>query len=74
MSQLKTHLIIIENFQALTMQFELCRHCGEETIEADKCKTCQRAFKFVCPECNVMYEEFHSDCSDAPILEKIVIE
>jgi len=56
------------------MQFELCRHCGEETIEADKCKTCQRVFKYVCPECNVVYEEFHTDCSDAKILKKIVIE
>ena len=56
------------------MQFELCRHCGEETIEADKCQTCQKVFKFVCPECNVVYEEFHSNCSDAPVLEKIVIE
>ena len=66
-SQMKTHLIIIWNFKVLSMQFELCRHCGEETIEAGKCKTCQRVFKFVCPECNVVYEEFHSDCSDARI-------
>lgn len=56
------------------MQFELCRHCGEETIAADKCQTCQKVFKFVCPECNVVYEEYHSDCSSAPILEKMIIE
>ncbi len=56
------------------MQFELCRRCGEETMEAGKCKTCQRIFKYVCPECNVIYEEFHTDCSDARILEKIVNE
>jgi transcription elongation factor Elf1 len=71
---METHLIIIENFQRLDMQFELCRHCGEETIEVGKCKTCQKVFKFVCPECNIVYEEYHSDCTSTPILEKIVIE
>ncbi len=71
---METHLIIIENFQRLAMQFELCRHCGEETIEAGKCQTCQKVFKFVCPECNIVYEEYHSDCTSTPILEKIVIE
>ena len=64
----------LEFFKALSMQFELCRHCGEETMEVDKCKTCQRFFKFVCPECNVVYEEFHTDCADDEILEKIVID
>jgi hypothetical protein len=56
------------------MQFELCRHCGEETMEAGKCQTCQKVLKFVCPECNIVYEEYHSGCTSAPLLEKIVIE
>ena len=56
------------------MKFELCRHCGEETIGADKCKSCYEVFKFVCPECNVVYEEYHTKCTDAQTLEKIIIE
>ena len=54
------------------MQFELCRHCGEQTIKADKCNICQRVFKFVCPECNIVYEEYHSDCQTVPVIKKIV--
>ena len=56
------------------MRFELCRHCGEETIQADKCKLCREVFKFVCPECNIVYEDHHTNCSDTRILEKIVID
>ncbi len=56
------------------MQFELCRHCGEQTIQASKCQSCLKPFKFVCPECNILYEEYHSECATAPILQKIVIE
>ena len=71
---MKTQFIIIWNFQAKSMRLELCRHCGEETIEADKCKTCQEVFKFVCPECNIVYEEFHSNCVDNRVVEKVIIE
>ena len=71
---MKTQLNIIYNFQARAMQFELCRHCGEETIKADKCKTCREVFKFVCPECNIVYEEFHSNCQDNRVIEKAIIE
>ncbi|MGI0064784.1 MAG: hypothetical protein ACREAL_07945 [Nitrosopumilaceae archaeon] len=56
------------------MNPKLCRHCGEETLGADKCKTCKQVFKFVCPECNIVYEEYHSNCTDTRILQKIIID
>ena len=56
------------------MRFELCRHCGEETIDTEKCKTCHEVFKHVCPECNIVYEDYHSNCVDNRVLEKVVIE
>jgi hypothetical protein len=71
---MKTQLIIIMKFETMPMRFELCRHCGEETIQADKCNTCLEAYKFVCPECNIVYEDYHTNCVDNRAVEKIIIE
>ena len=56
------------------MRTELCRHCGEETIEAEKCNICRESFKFLCPECNVIYEDYHSNCQEITELGKVVID
>jgi len=56
------------------MRIELCRHCGEETIEADKCAICHEIYKFVCPECNIIFDNFHSNCTEKQELGKIIID
>ena len=53
---------------------KLCRRCGEETVGAEKCSVCHAVFKYLCPECNVIYEDFHSNCSEIEQLGKVIIK
>ncbi len=72
-SDLNTQWIIIKIFLIKIMN-KLCRRCGEETVGTEKCSVCHEVFKYLCPECNVIYEDFHSNCSEIEQLGKIIIK
>ena len=56
------------------MPNEICRRCGEDTTLIEKCPICAQVIKSLCPECNVVFESFHSECIEIDKLGKIVIE
>ena len=56
------------------MRNEICRRCGEDTNQIEKCTICHQVIKSLCPECNIVFDSYHSKCIEIDQLGKIVIE
>ena len=61
-------------FPQYNMRNEICRRCGEDTTQIEKCTICHQVIKSLCPECNVVFDSYHSKCTEIDQLGKIVIE
>ena len=57
-------LDLIEFIKVIFMRIDLCRNCGNELRELQKCHICHEPMQFYCNDCSfITQEQFHSECN-----------